>query len=1505
MARQEEKNKAKGLSASVASPAMGAILPLGVGFGIAAHSIYSTRNKVLGDIFGRTKNSSVSEVRDLLNNIKSGAIKANDLDLGKKIQNLNNIPWYQSTDSVLKKGAPVMPTVTKGMRKQHVLTALEHASQAFDDGVRNTLIRNVQNFSNSNPDLSDKELIKFISSQPALNSSSILGRRAGTRFVQNVKAVKSSIRSNEPLRSIPKFTAPSFINLEAHELEALHPALLDQIKRAQGLLKTELTPEISRMTRKGRPGSALRINFRGGHLGNNILPFEVPEMIPGTGIVMSGSELQTQNIVGHFATMDKNGSIKGLHKSEEWLMMRFNAEIIPQVKKMKSMDNKTLSNLTKSFSNDALKKSRTFDDERRKSYRHAPALESNEALNPYKALISDSNQRIRFVKSETGEFLNREEGELVPKNFGKYKELYGMEFEATSGGSAAKGAFRVLSQNTAISGIKIPKARRSNFWGTEYATSRKPHQRYKPYNPTSRAGKLIEKDTITQRFKFLQGDMFDGDTRGIGAMTFYQGAPDRALEEGMVPISNSRKAMYEIERLRQPSILLKDAGHIIDQFEHHPTKPGLMIPKSGVHHYVPKGTMLGYYEGTAVLTSNRSRILQAEVFEDRMRISVAETIKQEQFPKIYGTKGIGTFREQVAIDAVVKQHGGSAGVPIHALSHASLLKKNRVLHLEQMLGAVDQFDRRLRPKAHLKNYAQVLGDMTRRNYEKHGFEHTVKSLVEHAKKGQLNSDQMAKSFGSLFHTHPEQLADFGLTNETIGLIKASGGAAIGPAFHFPGDPASYSGVDGTKMGSIEPRIYNILEAGHFGELGPKMSADLQKRSIGSSMEAVESGKELTRTLTSLSPHLDQSGVGTTNRVEKLSKMSKTVLDPHDPNFIFNTGGQIDFEGLGGLGRVHIPHGDTMKQLAEFRTNKDQMIQSDMTHEITNFLEQAHNIKTTGVGDFESLHNEFAEMMVGHHADLISGKHGIASNKVIGSRKLKIVTNNASKNMRVNGISPDIFEGMISDMETHANKTLSGEALEQELVGLTSMRKRGMAGELIPVMGFRHPGIGPHSLALGFVKIDSTLKDPVVNVPNYYADAVMKDGSIKKLVRSTLPGQAGDTDGDTLELMLASPHMEEKMRAMLHPDSDYSKEYESFLYKRQIMKVRSADANIAESTAAGAMKLSATENYVGQLSTHVTRAKEALHQYRGKISSDQYLNALGALEDIEQNPIAGKWQTNEGAAQLPETVKDIIRSFEERSTSREMPGVFASMFNPDVLEKLSKDEEFTVDGRNIVSKGRDLPEAFKTIDSALTSFGSVEDVGSGARNYAASRGKLRGGGVNGIGEYFRSRENSALSSFAEDIGDSAGISHGLMSAARTIGTHVMENKKAYMIAGAASLAVAAVLSTTKGALNAPIQHARMNNGTGDNVTPENITPNGRVNGSPSAPSQAPSPAPIRSNAPGMTAQVRVRGRMNGSGDPTMLSKSVRGALGSGTNVNTNVSDDRSSLTAQKLQDTMNR
>lgn len=1498
MARKEEKNKAQGLSASVASPTAGAVLPLVVGAGIGAHSIYATRSKILGDIFARTSTSSVSQASDIIRSIKDPKSRISSFDLGRKIKELNQTPWDKA--------------VSAGTRQSHILGALEQSSRAFtDQGIRSGLHSSVKNFM-SEGNRTDEDLVNFISSHKAFNNSSHISKRAGMRFIDNVRALKSSIKSNEPLIKIKEFAAPGFTDIK---LKSLSKEMQAQISAFSAGISSNNKVSVSRMARQGVEGSTLRVQFSGGLIGKNVLPLYIPEAVKGTGLVVSGQQLETQNLVGHLISVDKMGRIKGMHKPEEWIMMRAKEQLIPEIKAMRGPNKSKLGKLVKAFRNkNRMETLSTFDDETRQAYQNLPRILSG-ADNPHQALIDDSLQRVRFV-DEHGTFLDKKGLEGVIKNFPEYEKQFGLRLQATSPGSAAGGGFRVISHRDAISGIKLPSGKSPTPFDFLNPTSRRPYQRYKPYTPSVAAAELLSKDELTQAWKFAQGDMFGNKVHGPAAMTFYKGRPDRALEEGMLWIDEAHKAKYGISNLVQPMMDLKDATSLLNQMEPVPGKPGVMRGKANA--FLNPGEYIGYKEnGTALLASNRMKIIEATAFEDKLRLSLSEQLPIEDYSKLFGTdKVMRGFESRNNLMSRVARAGGAAGAQVDAMGHASNFKKNRALHLMQMFSATVEFNQQnmqpiLRGKTpaiasaiskdlshHRESYFNKISGIA----SNQGFEAATRDLVSTARKAGLRPEQQALAFGALLHSHEGQLESFGLDQPVIDLIHKSSGSAWGVAHHFSGGPKTMTGVTANKMATIEPRMFQILKSGHFGSFGSEIADDIQSRSILTNVDAVRSVDELRKSLISIHPTLDQKSIGTASRIEKLSTMSSDILDPEQSSYIFNTGGQIDFEGVGGLGKVHIPHGDHMKELTEFRTNAGQTIQSDLSHDFLDFIERAKSAKLTGE-DFSDIHNKFANRLMTERSGIIAGKHGLASGSVSGSRLLTAITKNESHDIGLLRIGEHHFSGMITDMMDSAKRTMSGSALDEHLEGLAAMRNTALEGGEVGGGVFRHPFIGPHSFAPIRLKVDRSIQDNVVDIPNVYKTIKM-GGESKQIAASLAMGLGSDTDADALGIMLGTPKMESRFRAMAHSGSEYMNIFEDFAYKAQALKMKAG--NIAdESFGAGAIKLAAADQYVGTLSTHMTRTKMALLHYGAQGDPDSIHNALQMIEFLEQGPISGKHLNNETAMSLPEMMGDMTRAFENKSTARDMPTVMDSFIKPGALESIAKDGSYEIGGRTVPIKGLDQKKAFETIDAALYHFGNEKDIGSAARNYALMKGKLWNSGVNEIGEHLNSMEGGILDAFSEHISEPRSIARGLASAAETISTHFKANKKAYLAAGAASLVVAAALSAPQGDMNAPIQHARMNNGTGDNVTPENIHPDSHVNGAPSTPGMPSGPGPIRSNNPAMTAHVKVRGRMNGGGNVAALSAGVRGALGVGTSTNTKISDDRSSLTSQKLQDILAR
>ena len=94
---------------------------MAIGAGIAGHNIYKTRSKVLGDLFGNTSHSAVSEYQDSLRSLKSGTSPQSAVRLGEQIRALGGkkIPvenvmsaWHTALRAVSDEGPPcdLIPT---------------------------------------------------------------------------------------------------------------------------------------------------------------------------------------------------------------------------------------------------------------------------------------------------------------------------------------------------------------------------------------------------------------------------------------------------------------------------------------------------------------------------------------------------------------------------------------------------------------------------------------------------------------------------------------------------------------------------------------------------------------------------------------------------------------------------------------------------------------------------------------------------------------------------------------------------------------------------------------------------------------------------------------------------------------------------------------------------------------------------------------------------------------------------------------------------------------------------------------------------------------------------------------------------------------------------------------------------------------------------------------------------------------------------------------------------
>lgn len=1508
MARKTEQDKAKALSGSVvATPSATAVLPLAVGAGIVGHSIYSTRSRILGDKFGGTSMSAAGEIAEVSNSVQSRAKGLAFRDLGQRIKDLSS-GWRGG--------------ISPEAQLSQVQVALRHATRSMDSEVASGIVAKVESFARK-PGVTSQGLLEFISTVGNFGGS-VGTRRAGLRFIQNLQTMQSGLDSNQPFVKIASnFRSPGAKNIAFGSLPFGTRRQLVQFARGIGGKNADVGSvirSISETTRKGIEGSLLNIRFTPPGLDKS-MTLTIPREIGTSGIVAAGQDLSLQNVVGRrFIQVNKSGQVISSFNYEQWALLRARESLLPSIQGLSNRS--SIQKEIRKFSQNVISPAALAEtnDLVRARYDYIPRRFGSVGPDPF-AEIRGLAGHISTFTDEQGRLLNEtQEGQALLMKMAREGTITASGHKVFTTGRAGKGVF--LDSNA-----PSPVAAAGAF-----PASRKPYQRLRGYSASASARSMMGPGSLTNRFSFLHGRGLAADPlRAPAGIQFFTSARHAGLEEGMIYADRGIRNMYNTMTMTHIPLSMEDVDSmnpiIKDILKSNSAIGGGFL---GNDTLIKKGTYLGMGPGgLAVAAPHDMRIADALMSGSNLQLTAVHELEAEDMAKFFGSeKGLAQFVSKQRISQMTGQLPEMAADYVTAMSN---LKKNRQLHFVQMFSALTELNHQnMRAFSENRLAKSASSRRAMMSLERHagalfrgmeskigtdaGFKETIRNLVGRARKVGLSDRQFGLVFGSLPEVFGADsagaLAEFNVPGSLASSVLKK--QAIGVGHLFYGGPEELIGA-GISQATIEPRLFTAMGMGQFGSDTSAMVGDIASRSIYSNPEASLSARELTRSLGSLSPDARTIGPGAGDRVETLAGLSGFAQDPQNPKFLMKSGGYVDFEGFGGVGKMYVPSGEYMKELAAFKTPAGKMIQGDLSQEYMGFLGRAQELQRTGdKAGFAALHEGFVNTVGRARAASILGKGGAASGSLMGSRFLKgaiPVSGYQSDDIFKVRISQDYFNKMQTEMRELADQMFTRgsapwkgylDSLELQAKEFMNKKGPGAGGYLL-----RHPIIGQYSfMPVRFTRDDSITGRPVINMPVNELD-MMVAGKRKSLNYSLMVGMQGDVDADIYGAILADPRIAGNVAGMSMPGSKLAGEYESFAVRAALMKARSLEAGAVDEVAETVK--SVIPSRIGQISFQMSRAKAALYQM-GR--NDDTLNSMFLLEWLEQNPIAGKHLTPEAARNLNDIINDVVKKVDIGHT-KDLHGTIESMVRPGVLDEISSDTTIRVaragtdQFRDVKVPGLNLGRALETIDTALEKFGVYNDKLSGLRASAMASGKGRFS-VDDIFSAIGAGEGTALEGFFPTLAEASSnkVTRQAVQAAGQLSDYFIKNAKPIGVALGAGLLVSSMLAVPSRSITPPMPDVRVKAEMGDSMRQETMQPDSSVVGRPTAPAMPRGPGPVTLNK-GTSAHVRVHGRVRGSPDASGMSKGIRSTLGPGTNVNTRISDDTRSLTAQNLQDIMDR
>lgn len=1505
-------------------------MPIAIGAGISGRNIYRDRNNLL-DIFAKTNRGVASETQETVRNLLRGAASTSYQDIGARIKKLASEPGFST------------------LNPNQVLTAWKQAARAFPDASISGQVATA--LENSKTPF---EILQGIQ-QGLGGGTSIHSHRVINKFVSNVRT----------LAGMDPGTAGAFGNFSTidpifrtgttstiHRMSDLSGLVRPGVAESMWGLKEGLGAgkmSLNVASQEGILGAMAEFRFTGGKLSKPLkLAFPLETEVPG--VVVSGFGQRTQNIVGQFGIVENNKIVSTLNY-EEWVALRARQDLLPQLKGLQERG-------AAAWEMDRLV--RNFSDYIRRPFEYMAEGEAN-------LLSRQVSASAMHLVTPEGEFVT---GNALR---GVIQNLYELGLWPSSPNRVIGGTllqmnpamFRMFPEAVRFSRRPIQAVR--GFVPTvetARAIGRDPLSRQFSFamgpgfaeDPTrTPAARTIYRTGVPGKQALGEGQLLISDRM----RHLWRRRASEHIILGTQDVSEGLLGML-------PGLEKKGVVRLSDAMDL-PSTAVLGYTAEGEAVRAGKGARL---LGARTLASGEirldiERVLPIEKFmhvfgdakgmaefigHDQMRQVAGEGIDQiihmdelkknrdlllkQQFTALvdFTRRNMNSMRSRVEIQADINditrriRNATDADLATHA---RMLNEQRRMLELEyaaadtraltrfrqQFVDAPEVFSNQLRQRLGRRGTVDMFGvqEMSRLakrlgiTPEQAG---RVFGAVPHAIGAPVSDELAALSGGERFgalRRVAQMRREFGFEKEWIPHILRGEAFGISHVYHAGIKETTGAGV---ARASIEPRIFDLMSAGQFGELTDPLKEHLLMRRGLSEPASVIAEQQLSRGLQSVATKMTAPEGAT---VYALDELSDELLNPRTAGSLFDEGGWV--RGLPGMGDVFVPGADQTRPMAAYKTASGDLIHPDLVYDYARFLKSGR----LGGTQFEEATSEFLEKLQKEHARTITGKEvGLARGKIKGSRFLTAVTEfgNVTDDIYRVGLSENNFGQMIEEMKDLADiQNMKKDAKRRYINQLDVMHKRFLAGEEVGGLMMRHPFIGKYSLAPVRYYRAEGIGEHVAVLPSVERTVKLKTAAGLETVTldwSLAKGMAADYDADILGAMLLDPTMEKEVRSMAAAGTEFGRGYEQFALRTQLLKAKAAATegiSIADELKSAAEKMRITDE-IGLLSFNLSKARASLLQQG---ITPQTEGALHLLEWLEQAPISAKHIPAGQEQALRGTISDIIGRINTGNITG-LRQTITDIIDPKFMPLLEEGMEvIDEDLGRIAIPGINLDEALGTLQASMSAF--TEKHGQEINNLKrwmmrTGRGRVKPHEVleylRGTGDIF----DAVQSTVNHGVGSSV-VSNTLSNINKLgkLGGRLAMHSKPLAFGFGASIAIAAALAEPLSTLSpnaAETPTPRFGNTMGDNVRAENVHPDSPAMGQPTPPNLLqPVPPPIEMGNPAMSARISVRGRSRGNFNAQDIGGSIRDTLGPRSRVNTRVYDDRRTLTGQDIADIIDR
>lgn len=1357
------------------------------------------------------------------------------------------------------------------------------ATQSVDPFTRKKMLNLTQNINN----MSDAEVRSAISATVAGNESVAMSR-IWNRFRRNVGLLdtQSTLPGFVTSANLPGFAQKSTIPMATN----IPNALALGINRIQSTLGSTVSSRISGFTRPEVAAEGLgawNVLFKGTAVGD--IRFQLPQI--SGGVLLEGTELQTRRIAPDFVVLGENGKLQRISRTEMF-MREFEQGIAPEVggrlktardveRAIKQLKGKVFGELESSPN--VLAESRTAAQAQREALRGMAV----EMVTPLDIRKGSKEYRPGFRSLNADEI-----SKTMLSTEGRRLGL--------KGGVGPKG----LSQGM-LSTVDWEKF---SIGPVDY--SRRPEQLFRQFQITEESMKALGQFKGADKYKALQM---------LGNNIAYENVARPHLKAVYVN-PEIHKSFLERHAMGEGEALLRARTGDKLVFEESVTQKLIQARediavgqfKAGdILGLTPEGSPFVLPEGTTVTGVRRSA-------GDELAV---ELLRKHQFAhggKLFGgAKALALFRE----DSSFKEALSDLGVKNNAdiIINMDELRKNKSLHRRQMIDALqDLIQRRGGPSTRaqarfISNPVGMAKQWAAKSTKGGVFSH--RSFTERAMRFALRGmDVTPSEFGEIFGAVPHVMGEDkpgGVVSAMIqkalprGASRTSFEAALGagvagglPTFAYGGPMLDVGG-----LGSIEPRVFDILKSGPMGPLGENISQDLMQRLVATSPETLIAHQEIQKTLSSL------TGQGST--------LSGPVFRHGEDfqKFIERGGGVV----RGGGVEMYVPGMDIMSQLRPYETASGVTTRTKVSDIYSDIAYQMGQVEEGMISQEQfrsSLANQ-ADLLRKEFAPAGKGIGAVGRGKILGSRFLRGVSS-----QRVGGAASAIREANVVGI-TKANFMSMWEEMvesglyQEQRSAMELMKTRFLSGQIVGGMIGRHPLLGEFSVQPIGMRMVEGRSDLIVlpEITKNIRIATEAGGEFteKTLTFGPMVGLAGDKDADAYSAFLVSPNHEEAIRkSTMLQDSEFAQRYAQHQVRMQLFKAGKARAGSEIMTlgqmAADVEKLSVGQKWIAPLSLEISSAKRALTTFgSGQASAD----AKFLLEWLEQTPISAKHMTAEEAAGggLQSLMMSITDAIQERN-EKLLEGNVASIIKDDSVSKAMLQGSVFLDAESAKSisevTGTKMAQQLQGIDLQSASKEMMRALNEADRTGFTRTGEL----LAGRGARAKQMEIAELAAkgFFKGAQEAPGMMKKVSSMYTAVnnkmgavGAGLLRHHKAIGLGFAGTLALGAVLSeppTTVGSGRATIPDARLNMNrrkAANRMKPEDMHPSTQDVGSPTPPQILQNQTTRISMSPPSNG-ARVRTRVPAGADTRAIAS---GFAGIGRHTSVNLRDNRSQLSPQEI------